>query len=91
MNLILTYLILGAVFGLAVRLLFPGDPRLTWAWTMVAGAVGGALFGMGGIWLGIYRAMGAGVISAFIGAFVFVGIARMVTGRRSSHPQPQGR
>jgi uncharacterized membrane protein YeaQ/YmgE (transglycosylase-associated protein family) len=84
---ILWAIIVGLIAGAVAKLLMPGKDPGGIVVTTLLGIAGSLAANLVGRALGIYHAgnNGPGIIASIIGAFVLLGIYRMVVGRRAAH------
>ena len=80
---ILGWIIIGGIAGAIAKLLMPGRDPGGCIITILLGIVGAFLAGWIGQAIGWYDAgEGAGFLAAIVGAFIILGIYRLVAGRR---------
>jgi len=80
---ILGWIIIGGIAGAIAKLLMPGKDPGGCIITVLLGIVGAFVAGWLGRALGWYETSeGAGFIAAIVGAFIILGIYRLVAGRR---------
>jgi uncharacterized membrane protein YeaQ/YmgE (transglycosylase-associated protein family) len=86
-------LIVGLIAGALAKLLMPGKDPGGIIVTMLIGVAGSLLAGFLGRAVGWYGegSKGPGIIASVIGAFVLLGIYRLVIGRRHGGERPIGR
>ena len=79
----LVWIIIGGIAGAIAKLLMPGKDPGGIIVTILLGIAGAFIAGWLGHALGWYEAgEGAGFIAAIVGAFILLGIYRLVAGRR---------
>ncbi|HYI42063.1 MAG TPA: GlsB/YeaQ/YmgE family stress response membrane protein [Sphingomicrobium sp.] len=82
----LVWIIIGGIAGAIAKLLMPGRDPGGCIVTVLLGILGAVLAGFLGQMIGLQSAGdGAGFIGAIIGAFIILGIYRLVAGRRRRH------
>ena len=80
---ILMWIIIGGIAGAIAKLLMPGKDPGGFIVTILLGIAGAFLAGWLGHAVGWYEAgEGAGLIAAIVGAFILLGIYRLVARRR---------
>jgi uncharacterized membrane protein YeaQ/YmgE (transglycosylase-associated protein family) len=85
---ILWFLIVGLIAGALAKLAMPGKDPGGLGVTLLLGVAGSLLAGFVGRALGIYHhhnRPGAGIIASAIGAFILLGIYRLIMKRRGGH------
>jgi uncharacterized membrane protein YeaQ/YmgE (transglycosylase-associated protein family) len=84
---ILWAIIVGLIAGAVAKLLMPGKDPGGIVVTTLLGIAGSLAANLVGRALGFYHAgqNGPGIIASIIGAFVLLGIYRVVIGRRAAH------
>jgi uncharacterized membrane protein YeaQ/YmgE (transglycosylase-associated protein family) len=80
---IIGWIVIGGIAGAIAKLLMPGKDPGGCIITILLGIGGAVLAGYLGHALGWYKTgEGAGFIAAIVGAFILLGIYRLVAGRR---------
>ena len=80
---IIGWIVIGGIAGAIAKLLMPGKDPGGCIITVLLGVAGALLAGWLGKMIGWYDTNeGAGFIAAIVGAFILLGIYRLVAGRR---------
>ena len=80
---VISMIVIGLIVGAIAKLLMPGKDPGGCIITILLGIGGAVLAGYLGHALGWYKTgEGAGFIAAIVGAFILLGIYRLVAGRR---------
>jgi uncharacterized membrane protein YeaQ/YmgE (transglycosylase-associated protein family) len=80
---IIGWIIIGGLAGAIAKLLMPGRDPGGCIITVLLGVCGALVAGWLGHALGWYReGQGAGFLAAIVGAFILLGIYRLIAGRR---------
>jgi len=80
---IIGWIVIGGIAGAIAKLLMPGKDPGGCIITILLGIGGAVLAGYLGHALGWYKTgEGAGFIAAIVGAFILLGIYRLIAGRR---------
>jgi uncharacterized membrane protein YeaQ/YmgE (transglycosylase-associated protein family) len=80
---VIGWIVIGGIAGAIAKLLMPGKDPGGCIITILLGIGGAVLAGYLGHALGWYKTgEGAGFIAAIVGAFILLGIYRLVAGRR---------
>ncbi len=78
---IIGWIVIGLLAGGIAKLLMPGRDPGGCIITILLGIAGALLMGFLGTALG-FRGDGAGFIAAIVGAFIILGVYRLIAGRR---------
>ena len=80
---IIGWIIIGGIAGAIAKMLMPGKDPGGCIITILLGVAGALLAGWLGKMIGWYNTNeGAGFIAAIVGAFILLGIYRLIAGRR---------
>lgn len=80
---IIGWIVIGGIAGAIAKLLMPGRDPGGCLITILLGIAGALVAGWLGKMIGWYREdQGAGFIAAIVGAFILLGLYRLIAGRR---------
>jgi uncharacterized membrane protein YeaQ/YmgE (transglycosylase-associated protein family) len=80
---IIGWIVIGGIAGAIAKLLMPGKDPGGCIITIILGIVGALVAGWLGHAIGWYKeGEGAGFVAAIVGAFILLGIYRLLAGRR---------